>query len=157
MKKSLKVGVASLAALVVFGVTGCGKVETPVYTNTYIGNYNYENAGTMYGVQLAVSIVDNKIVAISVISDNETGYKSVSDPMGNWTEDKVNNWKNNEKNYFSQFIGKTVDEVKKMSAKIEGYVGTVEGADAQSGATLSSARGLLALKAALANYESSNK
>lgn len=157
MKKGLKIGVASLATLVAFGVTGCGKVEAPVYTNTYIGDYHYENAGTTYGVQLAVSVVDDKITAISVISDKETGYKSVSDAMGNWTEDKVNNWKNNEKNYFAQFIGKTVAEVKAMKATVSGFVGTVEGADAQSGATLSSARGLLALKAALANYESSNK
>lgn len=157
MKKSLKIGVMSLATLMVFGLTGCGKAEKPVYTNSYIGDYHYDYQGTTYGIKLAVSIEDNKIVAISVFSDKDSGYTSVSNAMGNWKEEDVNNWKNNEKNYYGQFIGKTVEEVKAMTATVSGYNGKVSGADVVSGSTLSSARALSALKAAIANYESLNK
>lgn len=122
----------------------------------YTGEYGYTQYGTNYGIRVQVAVDDGKIKALKVASSD---YVSVSEPMGEWTEEDANNWKNGLSDLLKAYEGRTVDEVLAMQVAVsedgaplvkgdEGFVNYDNGLII-SGSTLGSGRLLLAVQNAL--------
>ncbi len=130
----------------------CGGPSTS--TMTYTGSYSYDSYGSTYGVKLDVTLTGCLISDITLYSDTETGWVSLSDayPDYGWTEDNRDNWTDNLDKLLESFYGMSADEVGAISATIAGVVGEEDAVDDDymiTGATQGSARVVLALQNAL--------
>ena len=123
----------------------------------YTGEYHYSNYGVEYGVSVTVKVAGGRIWGVYI---NQSDYTQISpaNPDYGWTEDSVNNYKNNEAKLLASYIGLPVADVLAMQ------VGTAEngepssvpdGAPTIAGATQSAGRLILAVQNALktAGYE----
>lgn len=129
---------------------GCAKM--------YEGKYEYTQYGTNYGVKVQVRVDENKVVkSVRIVGSD---YVDVSPASGdNWTQEKVDNWKDNVKPLLQAYEGKTVSEILSMEVAVseagaplsqnaEGF----KAYDSEliiSGATLGSGRLLLAVQDAV--------
>ncbi len=155
MKKLVKVlSLLALSIVVCLGVVAfaaCSGEDA----KTYKGEYSYKSYGHTYGMVVNVSVADGKITKVEDITGNT--YVSVSTPPeGNedWTDASVKNWKDNLPKLLKKYEGKTVEEVKALTATIKGVEEATENKVSDSNlvitdATQGSARLLLAVQNAL--------
>ena len=123
----------------------------------YTGEYHYSNYGVEYGVSVTVKVAGGKIWGVYI---NQSDYTQISpaNPDYGWSEDSVNNYKNNEAKLLASYIGLPVADVLAMQVGTaeNGEPSTVpEGAPTIAGATQSAGRLILAVQNALktAGYE----
>ena len=90
------------AAVCCLALTGCGKKDI------YTGEYSYTQYGTNYGIRVQVAVDNGKISGVKVASSD---FVAVSEPMGEWTQEDVDNWKNNLNALLKAYEGRTVEEV----------------------------------------------
>ena len=146
--------------LLIAAVAGCAMLSACRSDEVYTGEYGYTQYGTNYVIRVQGAVDDGKLNAIKGASSD---YVAVSEPMGEWTEEDVNNWKNGLNNLLKAYEGKTVDEVLAMRVAVsedgaplvksdEGFV-NYDGSLIISGATLGSGRLLLAVQNALKQYK----
>lgn len=143
MKKILGLSTLALAGVLAFTGCSCGKDDGKA--ETYTGAYVEGN----YGIALSVGVEEGKIVSITVASDETTGTTNAT-VTDRWDRTK---WTSVETEYLNSFVGKTVEEVKAITVTAAGRGFTVEGFDVITGASASSARAILALQDALADYD----
>ncbi len=121
----------------------------------YVGMYSYTAYGTTYGVKVLVTLdADGKIATVELVSDDITGWVSLSDayPDYGWTEEDRELWLDAVDELLESFVGLTAQDIASISATISGVVGdsdSVDGGYNVSGATQSAARVVLALQNAL--------
>lgn len=119
------------------------------YDVAAVGEYHYNQYGTEYGVKVKVFLKENVIAKVVVL---DSGYCNATDmESGDW---KPSNWTEKEQDILNAYVGKTVAEITAATATVSGQ----NGAEANSvsdgdllvtGATMSSARLLLAVQNAL--------
>jgi hypothetical protein len=155
MKKTVKVlaGVACLAAIsgASLGLTACGDTD-----KIYMGEYQYTEYGTNYGVKVAVEVKSNKIENVYII---ESDYVQASTfYSGTWTQASHDNYYTNRQKLLDNYKGLSVDTVKGYTVAVnEKTPLTSDSADFNeynkdlilTGATQSSGRLLLAVQNAL--------
>lgn len=141
------------AAVCCLALTGCGKKDI------YTGEYSYTQYGTNYGIRVQVAVDNGKISGVKVASSD---FVAVSEPMGEWTQEDVDNWKNNLNALLKAYEGRTVEEVlaEEVAVSSDGAP-LVKGDEGFknydstlliSGSTLGSGRLLLAVQNALKQY-----
>lgn len=147
MKKIFKtLAVCAVAGTLCAGVAamaGCAEK-----TETFTGEYKYANAWTpskYYGVKVEVTVKGDKISEVKLVDCDYTVVTSTWGDSGKWT--------NGIEGLLGQYVGKTVDEVKKIEVKKEA---NGQPSDKQelgglliTGATQGSGRLLLAVQNAL--------
>lgn len=143
MKKILGLSTLALAGVLAFTGCSCGKDEGNA--ETYTGAY----VDTNYGIALSVEVEDGKIVSVKAASEEAVGKTNAS-VTNNWDRTK---WTSAETEFLNGFVGKTVEEVKAITVTPSGWNFSVDGYDVVTGATASSARAILALQDALADYD----
>lgn len=114
------------------------------------GEYGYNSWGTNYGAKVRVVLKDNVVKKVVRLS---SGYCNATTGMPSWNPQL---WNEKEDSILAAYAGKTVDQVLDMTATVEGQNGATENSVSDSsllatGATMSSARLLLAVQNALAN------
>ncbi len=149
MKKT-KLLVLLLALVMVFSVVALTACATEA---TYTGECSYEKYGNTYGVKVDVTVKGDKITAIKLYTDEETGWHRTT-----------STWEANSENgdlgytateaaypaYINKFIGKTVTEINAIDATATADAQTVGTAAYNiTGATQSSARIIVAIQNAL--------
>lgn len=151
MKKIFKtLAVCAVAGTLCAGVAamaGCAEK-----TETFTGEYKYANAWTpskYYGVKVEVTVKGDKISEVKLVDCDYTVVTSTWGDSGKWT--------NGIEGLLGQYVGKTVDEVKKIEVKKEA---NGQPSDKQelgglliTGATQGSGRLLLAVQNALNELE----
>lgn len=148
-----KITVIALVLVLAFGaaaLAACGG------TQTVTGEYYYENewvAGTYYGAKVDVTVSGNTITKVKLYTDEETGWtrttttwEAADGQLGYAAaEAAYDEW------IQSVFVGKTVEEVNAYTADTTPSVSPDSAK--LSGATLSSARIILAVQNALSKLE----
>lgn len=119
------------------------------YDACAVGEYSYTQYGTDYGVRVRVFVKENTVQRVVVL---DSGYCNATEmESGDW---KPSNWTDNEQSALNAYVGKSVSELLAATATVSGQ----DGAEANSvsdgsllvtGATMSSARLLLAVQNAL--------
>lgn len=142
MKKLAVLVLTIVLALSAVAFTACAESQT------VIGECHYESWGTMYGAKVEVTVKGDFVFDVRLFDDSETddwfrttkgwdGFDAAEAAYANWIEDT--------------FVGKRIEEVKAFvanpTAEDEKYVG--ESTSHISGATVSSARIILAVQDAL--------
>ena len=152
--KTLMLSALVCGCAVIGALAGCAKM--------YEGKYEYTQYGTNYGVKVQVRVDENKVIkSVRIVGSD---YVDVSPAGGDrWTQEKVDNWKNNIKPLLQAYEGRTVSEILAMqvavseagaplSANAEG-VNAYDSALIISGATMGSGRVLLAVQDAVKNLK----
>ncbi|MCK9199203.1 MAG: FMN-binding protein [Bacilli bacterium] len=130
LKKSFLV----LGLLALFA-TGCSSNN---YNNgTYAGEWERESYGTLFTAKVSIEIKNDKIVSVSLDENS-----NITSPAAQWTNDSV--WFDNYEDLLASFEGLEVEDVLQATADISAP--SVTGVDKITGATLSSARLLLAIQ-----------
>ena len=130
LKKSFLV----LGLLALFA-TGCSSNN---YNNgTYAGEWEGESYGTVFTAKVSIEVKNDKIVSISLDENS-----NITSPAEYWTNDSV--WFDNYEELLDSYKGLAVEDILQASADLSEP--SVTGLDKISGATLSSARLLLAIK-----------
>lgn len=111
------------------------------------GEYSYVSWGTNYGAKVRVVVKDNVVKKVAALSSE---YVNAS-VTPKWD---AGLWLNVESNILAAYEGKTVEEIKGYTATVSGQDGATENSVSESsmlatGATMSSARTLLAVQNAL--------
>lgn len=141
MKKTILILLSIvLLSLSAFILVACDKEET------YTGEYSYVAYGSTYGVKVDVTVKADKITAVKLYSDEESGMilTTLSWAFYEQTEAAY-------ADYVKQFVGKSVSEVKAIDVtKSEGGApSAISGNIIITGATQSSGRIILAIQDAL--------
>ena len=153
MKKILVLMLAFVMVFAVCSLTACGKEYT------YTGEVSYESHNTTYGVKVDVTVKGDKITAVKLYTDEETGWVRTS---AGWKSTEEGGYGMNEGDlgvaaaeaaypeYLNTFVGKTVAEIMAVeaTATAEGQSVTTEGWNL-TGATQSAARIIVAVQNAL--------
>lgn len=129
---------------------------------TFEGGYHYNSYGTEYGMRVEVTVKNNVITKVMDITntdlskqDNVT-WVTVSPARGNWTEETIKNWNDNESYLLQKYEGWSVRDILDIQVFIKDS-GEPYGKDKNNGyndllitgATLGSSRVLLAVQNAL--------
>ena len=152
MKKILVLMLALVMVLSVAAFAACDKAVT------YTGEVSYENYGTTYGVKVDVTVKGDKITAVKLYTDAETGWVRTSagwhDGEGGYGKAETDlGFEAAEAaypEYLNTFVGKTVAEVLAVeaTATAESATVTTEGWNL-AGATQSAARIIVAIQNAV--------
>ncbi|MDE6850335.1 MAG: hypothetical protein K2J54_03310, partial [Clostridia bacterium] len=112
------------------------------------GEYGYNSWGTNYGAKVRVVLKNNVVKKVVTLS---SGYTNATTGMASWDS---NLWIAEADKILAAYNGKTVDEILGMTATVEGQNGATQTSVSDNsliatGATMSSARLLLAVQNAL--------
>lgn len=147
MKKTISaIILVLLLGLSVFAFAACEKEST-----TYTGEYSYEAYGTLYGVKVDVTVSDDKITAVKLYTDEESGMVRTSPSWQHFeaTESAY-------PYYLKKFVGLTVSGVKALDITQSLSGAPIEISDKNfviSGATQTSGRIVLAVQDALSKIK----
>lgn len=139
MKKVLVLVLVAVMVFAVCSLTACG-------VETYTGECSYESWGTTYGCKVDVKVKDGVIQSVKLYSDKDTGWVRTT-PEEDWV-----GYKTTEESYpdfLKLFKGKTVEEINKIIANPIGIPFVSNEEFNIAGATVSSARIILAVQNAL--------
>lgn len=153
MKKLVKVlALTALSAVVCLGVLVFAACSNGT---TYQGEYHYPSYGYEYGIAVNVTVEDGKITKVEKAdSDYVECSAAQTGENAKWTEAHVKNWNDNLDALLAKYVGKTVEEVKALTATIKGVEEATKNTVSDSNlviadATQGSARVLKAIQNAL--------
>ena len=139
MKKILVLALVVVMVFSVCALTACG-------IETYTGECHYESWGTNYGCKVDVAVKDGVIQSVRLYSDEDTGWVRTT-PEEQWVGFKTT--EEAYANFLKLFKGKTVEEINKIVANPIGVPFVSNDEFNIGGATVSSARIILAVQDAL--------
>ena len=140
MKKILVLMLALVMVFAVCSLTACGE-------KTYTGEVTYTAWGTPYGAKVDVTVKGDKVTAVKLYTDEESGYVRTSPSWEGFATTEAAY-----EEFVNKFVGMTVADVLAIeaTATAEGQTVTTEGWSI-TGATQSAARIIVAVQNALAN------
>lgn len=145
MKRFITILCLALIAAASCAFAACESGETTSYDGDYHYTVNYGNGDLVYGIKVRVYVKGEKVTKVERI---DSDYISVT---SGWTNEQT--YKSGESALLKKYSCKTVEEIQKAVAAIDGQEGSTSNACDEgyllSGCTQSSARLLKAVQNAL--------